>query len=754
MRNHNYNERRYYTEAEKETDDYLMSHIDNAIAELVTEKRYLKTAYNYYNGKMDAEEFKYLEDNYGIGNPTSIEFIPLIRKHIDALVGEHLGNKLKPKITCKDKSTLDEIEKMKAKELKALELNTLKKQFQDNLNFLIEQKGNPGAQVPQDKATDSELNKTLDQAAQNFISEFEKSAQFILEDIKTNKNMDLIEKRRMLMLDLLITGECGYKVEIVHEGQTPVVNVLDIKNLFRERNRNSPYLKNSPRVVYRKWMTRDQVLNRYGHLFEEPKIAFEKLFSSNTNYGYYGSNENVQYISAPDQIGLIAGYGFSVEENQSSDYNDDDRRWNLIPVYEVEWITTNKETIDGETIYKQYRYKGTRIGEEIYAEMGRDDTAIRSNDSPYECALSFNGISYTDGHGKPYSLVLATKNIQDKYNILHFHRDTLIANSGVKGSHVDVANLPSFLGESPEERFLAHIGYKKQGHNIIDSSQETASQNNTIFAGFDETVPGQAIQAIQFAIDATEAVASSITGVFRERLGNIEQKDAVSNVEVGIKTSAVVTKQYFHVMDNITTELLIDLINACKVTYAKGKIGSILLGGHKQKIFTITPKYFCFTDYDIHIGDSSDITREIQEIKAISMELIKGGLADVDIVIDAITTESLTDMRDKVKASVAKKAETANSESQLQQQLMQMQQQLQQMQQEAQKLQTENEALKQKDRDLEVKKVDMEFNVKNKVADNTDRFNNQKIELDQKRVELEKMQLTDKNPNNDEVQNS
>jgi hypothetical protein len=36
------------------------------------------------------------------------------------------------------------------------------------------------------------------------------------------------------------------------------------------------------------------------------------------------------------------------------------------------------------------------------------------------------------------------------------------------------------------------------------------------------------------AIQDLENVASSITGVFRERLGGIQQRDAVANVEVGM----------------------------------------------------------------------------------------------------------------------------------------------------------------------------------------------------------------------------
>ena len=86
--------------AKQRSDDYLIEKIDKAVNELVFNKWKLQKAYNYYNGKRDAEQFRYLEENFGIGNPTSIEFTPLIKKHVDALIGEYLDIPILPKVSC------------------------------------------------------------------------------------------------------------------------------------------------------------------------------------------------------------------------------------------------------------------------------------------------------------------------------------------------------------------------------------------------------------------------------------------------------------------------------------------------------------------------------------------------------------------------------------------------------------------------------------------------------------------------------
>ena len=87
----------------------MIDKTNEAISELVYNKFELQKAYNYYAGKRDPDQYRYLEENYGIGNPTSVEFTPLIKKHIDALIGEFLGAPIIPKVSCKDSDTISNI---------------------------------------------------------------------------------------------------------------------------------------------------------------------------------------------------------------------------------------------------------------------------------------------------------------------------------------------------------------------------------------------------------------------------------------------------------------------------------------------------------------------------------------------------------------------------------------------------------------------------------------------------------------------
>ena len=91
------------------SNEDLLRKTDDTISELVYNKTKLQKAYNYYYGKRDKEQYKYLEENFGIGSPTSVQFTPLLRKHVDALVGEFLDTPILPKVTCKDDQTISNI---------------------------------------------------------------------------------------------------------------------------------------------------------------------------------------------------------------------------------------------------------------------------------------------------------------------------------------------------------------------------------------------------------------------------------------------------------------------------------------------------------------------------------------------------------------------------------------------------------------------------------------------------------------------
>lgn len=154
-----------------------------------------------------------------------------------------------------------------------------------------------------------------------------------------------------------------------------------------------------------------------------------------------------------------------------------------------------------------------------------------------------------------------------KYDLLCFYRDNIIASSGTVGDWLDLTLIPAALGADLPERVQKWLAYKKQGIGLLDTSQEgmQTSPLNTIFNGFDDTVKAQSIQAINLAMQTIQQQVSMCTGVLPEALAQYEQRDAVSNVQLGVKTTMLLTKQFFTAMDIMYKEAAYDMLNLAKL---------------------------------------------------------------------------------------------------------------------------------------------------------------------------------------------
>ena len=721
------------------TKEELIEKTDKAITELVYPKYDLQKAYNYYNGIRDADQFRYLEEVYGVNAPTTLHFTPLIKKHIDALIGEYLGTPIVPKVSCKDAASISNIDREKQLKI-AEELHSyLKNHLKNSVLKFIDGKNIDDGLISQ------QLKAIVDDINNSFVSEYEIAAQNVIQYIIQSRDTDLVNALRDLLFDLLVTGYAFYKVKSTVEKDNIRIEVLSPLNTFIDRNYNSPYVKNSYRAVVRHWKTKSQILNEYGKEMtqKDRKLLDEKWEDMYETAMYYVRMGETNGI--PNTDGLQAGY----EVTPGYPTVQEGLRNELIPVYEVEWLETDKDFV-------MQRYKSIRIGDEIYILLGKDEEVIRSQSNPTQCSLSLNGIYFLNRGTKPYSMVLSCAHLQDQYDLLIFYRDNLIANSGTVGDWIDLALLPEKLGVNMPERLMKYQALKKQGLGVIDSSQEGRIASgqaplNTIFNGFDNTVKAQAVQAIQIAIDSVEQTVSSITGVFRERLNGIEQRDAVTNVKIGQNNSFIITKQYYHQMDLVVNELLLDCLNLAKIVFKNGLTGTLILGDKYQKVFTALPEYFTITDHDIRIVTSTDIINDLEQIKQIVPEFVKSGGLPPDIIIEAVTSKSIPDLKYKVKKAMQQAKEENNQLQQLNQQNQQLQQQLQEMQKQLQDAQKKVEQLNQTKLQLEQKELEQNYKIEMYKANTERTYKEATVEEQKRRTQVELAQLTDGNPYNDKI---
>lgn len=721
--------------------------IDKAIADLVYPKNELKKAYNYYHSKRDADQFKYLEDNFGIGTPTGVEFNPLVRPHIDRLIGEYLSINPDVKITCKDSDTISNIMRDKQLEIQTAQFKYLKQYLENHILASVASEQDMSV----DPFIEKELQKMTDNISSSYVSQYEVAAQNILDYFKQSKNIDLPDKMRSLLTDLCITGTCYYRVRPSNSGDNVQLEALNPLNTFVEKNPNSNCLADSYRSVVKRYLSVSDIIIEYGPYLKDEHIKILKnrtpeLSSENSSVMYVNTSRLKNSDGSCGSPGILGGLEVHPFWSGDEQYKKNDRLWE---VFDVEWLEIDYKT------GKQTRHEGSRIGEEIYITKGESDFVIRTKDDPNRARLSVNGLFFLDKNGQPNSMIEKTMKLQDRFDILSFYETNLIANSGTKGDFIDVTMLPTFLGENTPERLQKWISYKKQGTALLDTSQEgmQGANLNTIFNGFDDTLRAESIQAIQLAKQAIQQQVSMITGVLPEALAQYEQRDAVSNVQLGVRTTMLMTKQIFNAMDSIYQEINYDMLNLAKLVWPKGKTGTIVLG-MESKIFEALPEYYTVTDFDVHIEDSTKAYQDLQTLVSISGELIKGGAADLQDITNILTTKSVTQIKRYVDKAIARKKAENDQIGQLQQQLQQADQQMKEMQNNLKQLQQQNQQLnseiEQNGKDklqLEIQKLQLE---KEKVKNQKD-YNDKVIDTKNKQIQAQVAEMFNGNPYDDKI---
>lgn len=303
------------------------------------------------------------------------------------------------------------------------------------------------------------------------------------------------------------------------------------------------------------------------------------------------------------------------------------------------------------------------------------------------------------------------------------------------------------------ERVQKFLAYKKQGAALFDSSQE-GTQVNTAFGGFDDTIKANMIQAFQLVLESIEQQASSITGVFAEKLGGIQQRDAVSNVKVGIRQSTLLTKQYFSAMDLLYKEINYDLLNLAKIVFKNGISGTLINGNKLNQIFTALPEYYTMTDFDIHIQDSTEAFQDKENLRGASLELVKTNQADPSMIVNIMTAKNLTELKNYIDDAVRAKKEENNVVMQLQQQLQQLQEQNKEFNKQMTQLQEENSKLQKEVEKNNAEKLRLEqrrIEIEEREMYNSKDYNDKLIKNKEKALELEALQITDGNPYNDKI---
>jgi hypothetical protein len=735
------------SESDKLREQYLKDEIDYSISVCITsDKEETKRAYDLRNGVRDLAKFEYLWKAYGLEFPSTMKHVPVLKSKFDALVGVERLSPISNTITYNDKGSLEYLQSEKTREV----AEQAGQDLVDTANRQISQTNlqNAGISTPFKEPTFKERMKDVSDNVDKKKTKLEIGTQrMLIYQIENNK---LKSKFNTMFDDLVTAGEEYYQCKVIEIGRKPLFRALNPKNFFYTKTSERKFVAEGDRAVYREELTPDQVLHQYGHMMKPKDL---KRFKR----AYY------KHISSGVEI-VDSQYLEVEQENTLDDVKQGSMDVPYIYVYYCEWkanneisyndyeydddIVENNENFKKKSKYRLDRYEGYRVGDDIYCGAGLSKYIQRSTEDPSNCSLTMNGAAYQDRNGKPYSLVLNTEDIADKIDILHYHWESLVAMSGTKAVAVNYPDIPAWMGTDPMERLMKFIGVMKQGAAVVDLAQTGNGVGAFANMGDLDMTLDNSINVIIEMLEYLDQTASKITGVNAQMIGQIGGNDGKAVTEMSLKQTSVVTQPLFSTHSDVMGEALTDLMNACRISYKDGFMGSVILGDQLHEVFTLDAERFSLADINVHVTDGAEELRTIDELKSLSMEMVKNQMGDVNTIVDISTIKSLSEIREKLKeASSSKEENPQRANDQAQGEMAGMAQRMQQAEQAAG--QAEGAKLQ-----IDSQKVTGDQALKEKELSIDKEYNDAKLALDAKRVELEKLQLVQGKGNAQEVRNS
>jgi hypothetical protein len=748
----------FLSDKEKLSDTYFHDLADFYIAALVRTKGHIAAARNYYSSTRDELDFQYLEDIYGMQNPIDLGFTNIIKPRVDALVGLSLLSEPDFRVAYTDADTIKAVAEEKLEGVLSELKTEMGRVMTQNSNNAA---NNPDGPKPAENAAPSEgtkdwLKKLTAKYGENYKSSYEVAAQHILNLIQTDSDIDLSNIKKEISKDYFITGEAYTRERYMGEGKDPKKESVRPEYIYTNKPRYDRDLKNTDVVVNHKRVSVHNILKELGDKITKEQA--EILFNS-----YANLSSDIDLMNGPADVMIQTEGNHEMDTKLGTGYSNSTGglTGDLVDFYHIEWLASTRiPDGKGGSVYREDRYECYRVGTELHMGGRRCEEAPRRRDTPWKTTLSYKALINVAPNGVIDSMVNSMRELQDLYDIMMFFRNNTVANSGVSGSRVNIAAIPKALGKTFMTRLTKWVTLRKQGLELVDPTEDGANLFQH-YGDFNASIQGDAINAVNAILESLAVQADIVSGVPRQMLGVIEQRDAVENVKVGINQVSVLSLEMFRDIDRCLNSGVQETLDNFKWAYRNKPKQGIYNNGFAMVPFIVSPTKFSLTDYRVTVISSGIENAKLLKIQALAAEFVKAQAIDPDVLVGIMNKKSVHEVENILKVALAAKKEEMASIQKMQQALDQAQEEISKLQAEIARLEN-NASMASKERlelDKNMAKADealraRELTITEEKNKKEDKISQQEVVLKKQTVELEKEQLLFDSGNAKEIKNN
>jgi hypothetical protein len=635
----------------------------------------MKIAYELYNSNFDEKDFKHVTDPFGVGDtfPSKMQNYNIVRPKIDLLMGEES----KRPFTFKVIQTNDEAVGQMQSEYKKMILQYLV----STLNQIDQPDEAQQGEQPEDYLAD--LQKYMKYSYKNIAEDTAYNALNYLKE-KLNLTNEFLKGWK----DALVAGEELYYVGVLN-GE-PVFERVNPLYSDYDRGPDIEFIDQSAWFKRTMHMSPSSIYDRYyNKLKEEDLDKILELSKGNkgmTNAGtggikwvdsipLFNNNEEIYDSlevthttwSSYKRIGFMTYIDDAGQEQMTVvDENYDNEQGNKI---EWEWITEI--------------WEGYRIGTDIYFGIQPVEFQHQSVDALYENKIPYTGAVYSNTNSNGKSLLEIMKPLQYMYLVLWYRLDIALARDKGKALLVDITQIPKSMGVNTE-KFLHYVSSTgvifinpyEEGWDIPGREGGKPASFNQ-FSSVDLSMSNVIAGYIQL-MAKIEDMIGEISGVTRQRQGQIQKDELVGNVQQNIIQSSHITEPLFWKHNQVKRRSLNMLIDTCKHAWENsGKKYLHFVLPDMTRIFGDIGPEFLYADLDVFVVDSTKEDRDLQALRTLLQPAMQSG-ATLAEAAEVATGDSLLHIKRKLAEIDERRAKVEQQQFEMEQESKRQQIEMQQ----------------------------------------------------------------------------
>ena len=302
--------------------------------------------------------------------------------------------------------------------------------------------------------------------------------------------------------------------------------------------------------------------------------------------------------------------------------------------------------------------------------MGPKDIQYRQESNPYDVKLGYHGLLYSNTNAPSVSIVDRMKPFQYLYFVVVHKMKRLIAQDKGKILHFDTSMIDPKIGLEKSMYYIEQLGI--DFYNPLQNASEAgAYQRGKISQATDASTAALINNYMNLLIAIDEQI-SDTAGVSKQREGQINNSEAVSNAQQNIQQSSTITELYFYAHEKLWEQALTSLLQAAQVVY-KDKTTSIqyILDDLSLDAIAITPDLLTNADMGVFVGNSQKEEQVFKALQDMSMALANAGKVKMTDLISMIETDSIEELKRDLRISEENMAQEQAQQAQIQQQIAQ-----------------------------------------------------------------------------------